>query len=35
MVPAAVNNSLTYVAVTFDSATQVLSLWINPGTEVR
>src|ERR1700731_3651293 len=31
MVPAAVNNSLTYVAVTFDSATQVLSLWINPA----
>jgi hypothetical protein len=33
MVPAAVNNTLTYVAVTFVSATQVLSLWINPGTE--
>ena len=33
MVPAAVNGSLTYVAMTFVSATQVLSLWINPGTE--
>jgi hypothetical protein len=33
MVPAAVNNSLTYVAVTFESATQVLSLWINPASE--
>src|SRR5580700_473544 len=33
MVPAAVNGALTYVAVTFESATQVLSLWINPGTE--
>ena len=33
MVPAAVNGSLTYVAVTFDSATQVLSLWINPGSD--
>ena len=33
MGPAAVNNTLTYVAVTFVSATQVLSLWINPGTE--
>jgi hypothetical protein len=33
MVPAAVNNSLTYVAVTFNSATQVLSLWINPASE--
>jgi hypothetical protein len=33
MVPAAVNKSLTYVAVTFDSATQVLSLWINPASE--
>jgi hypothetical protein len=33
MVPAAVNGSLTYVAMTFESATQVLSLWINPGTE--
>ncbi|HTG02777.1 MAG TPA: LamG domain-containing protein [Bradyrhizobium sp.] len=33
MVPAAVNGALTYVAVTFTSTTQVLSLWINPGTE--
>src|SRR5580704_6249525 len=33
MVPAAVNGSLTYVAVTFQSATQVLSLWINPGSD--
>jgi Concanavalin A-like lectin/glucanases superfamily len=33
MVPAAVNGSLTYVAVTFTSATQVLSLWINPASE--
>ena len=33
MVPAAVNGSLTYVAMTFNSATQVLSLWINPGSE--
>jgi hypothetical protein len=33
MVPAAVNGALTYVAVTFDSATQVLSLWINPGSD--
>jgi hypothetical protein len=33
MVPAAVNGALTYVAVTFDSATQVLSLWINPASE--
>jgi hypothetical protein len=33
MVPAAVNGSLTYVAVTFTSATQVLSLWINPGSD--
>jgi hypothetical protein len=33
MVPAAVNGSLTYVAVTFKSATQVLSLWINPASE--
>jgi hypothetical protein len=33
MVPAAVNGSLTYVAVTFKSATQVLSLWINPQTD--
>jgi len=33
MVPAAVNNSLTYVAMTFNSATQVLSLWINPASE--
>jgi Concanavalin A-like lectin/glucanases superfamily len=30
MVPAAVNGTLTYVAVTFKSATQMLSLWINP-----
>jgi hypothetical protein len=33
MVPAAVNGALTYVAVTFKSATQVLSLWINPQTD--
>jgi hypothetical protein len=33
MVPAAVNGALTYVAVTFESATQVLSLWINPGSD--
>jgi hypothetical protein len=33
MVPAAVNGALTYVAVTFKSATQVLSLWINPQSE--
>ena len=33
MVQAAVNNSLTYVAVTFKSATQVLSLWINPASD--
>src|SRR5580704_4623372 len=33
MVQAAVNNSLTYVAVTFKSATQVLSLWIDPASE--
>ena len=33
MVPAAVNDSLTYVAVTFKSATQVLSLWINPASD--
>jgi hypothetical protein len=33
MVPAAVNGALTYVAVTFQSATQVLSLWINPGSD--
>jgi hypothetical protein len=33
MVPAAVNNTPTYVAVTFQSATQVLSLWINPQSE--
>jgi hypothetical protein len=33
MVPAAVNGSLTYVAVTFQSATQLLSLWINPASE--
>jgi hypothetical protein len=33
MVPAAVNNSLTYVAVTFESATQVLNLWINPASD--
>jgi hypothetical protein len=33
MVPAAVNGSLTYVAVTFASATQVLSLWINPDSD--
>jgi len=33
MVPAAVNNSLTYVAVTFKSTTQALSLWINPASD--
>jgi len=33
MVPAAVDGSLTYVALTFDSATQVLSLWINPASD--
>jgi hypothetical protein len=33
MVPAAVNNTPSYVAVTFKSATQVLSLWINPASE--
>jgi hypothetical protein len=33
LVPAAINGSLTYVAVTFESATQVLSLWINPASE--
>jgi hypothetical protein len=33
MVSAAVNNSLTYVAVTFESATQVLSLWIDPDSD--
>jgi Concanavalin A-like lectin/glucanases superfamily len=33
MVPAAVNGSLTYVAMTFASATQVLSLWINPDSD--
>jgi hypothetical protein len=33
MVPAAVNGALTYVAVTFESATQVLSLWINPASD--
>jgi hypothetical protein len=33
MVPAAVNGALTYVAVTFQSATQVLSLWINPASD--
>src|SRR5580692_4127607 len=33
MVSAAVNGSLTYVAVTFTSATQVLSLWLNPGSD--
>src|SRR5580704_5195995 len=33
MVPAAVNGSLTYVAVTFNSTTQVLSLWINPASD--
>ena len=32
MVPAAVDGALTYVAVTFQSATQVLSLWINPAS---
>src|SRR5580704_16006032 len=33
MVPAAVDGALTYVAVTFNSATQVLSLWINPASD--
>jgi hypothetical protein len=36
MVPAAVNNSLTYVAVTFKSSsgtTGTLSLWINPASD--
>jgi hypothetical protein len=33
MVPAAVNGALTYVAMTFKSATQVLSLWINPASD--
>jgi hypothetical protein len=33
MVSAAVNGVLTYVAVTFDSASQVLSLWINPDSD--
>jgi hypothetical protein len=33
MVPAAVNGALTYVAVTFKSATHVLSLWINPQSD--
>jgi Concanavalin A-like lectin/glucanases superfamily len=33
MVPAAVNGTLTYVAMTFNSATQVLSLWINPASD--
>jgi hypothetical protein len=33
MVPAAVNGALTYVAVTFEIATQVLSLWINPASD--
>jgi hypothetical protein len=33
MVPAAVDGSLTYVAVTFKNATQVLSLWINPASD--
>jgi hypothetical protein len=33
MVPAAVNNTLSYVAVTFNSTTQVLSLWINPASD--
>jgi hypothetical protein len=33
MVPAAVNGTPTYVAVTFQSATQVLSLWINPASD--
>jgi hypothetical protein len=34
MVPAPVNPSATtYVAVTFQSATQVLSLWINPDSD--
>jgi hypothetical protein len=32
-VPAAVDGILTYVAVTFDSTTQVLSLWINPDSD--
>jgi hypothetical protein len=33
MVPAAVDGALTYVAVTFNSTTQVLSLWINPASD--
>jgi hypothetical protein len=35
MVPVAVDGTVTYVAVTYKSATQVLSLWINPqsGTD--
>jgi hypothetical protein len=33
MVQAAVNHALTYVAVTFDSTTQVLSLWLNPVSD--
>jgi len=32
-VPASVNGVLTYVAVTFKSASQVLSLWINPSSD--
>jgi Concanavalin A-like lectin/glucanases superfamily len=33
MMQAAVNSALTYVAVTFDSTTQVLSLWIDPTSD--
>ena len=33
MVPAAVDGSLRYVAVTFQSATQSLSLWLNPNSD--
>jgi hypothetical protein len=33
MVPAAVNDTLTYVALTYNSTTQVLSLWINPASD--
>jgi Concanavalin A-like lectin/glucanases superfamily len=33
MVPAALNGAVTYVAMTFKSATQVLSLWINPQSD--
>jgi len=33
MVPAAVDGAVSYVAVTFQSATQALSLWINPDSD--